>query len=55
MSPEDEAALATFFAAPLYNERVRPLLEALAPGVTDKIEAVVAKVRREVWRDFSRE
>lgn len=52
MTPQDEAKLATFFARPELAE-IRPLLEQLAPGATAKIDAIVKRVRRTVWKDFS--
>lgn len=53
LTREEEAALATFFARPEWA-RVRPLLEQTAPGAADKIDAVVRRVRVELWRDFSK-
>lgn len=48
----DEAALATFFADPRFKQ-IRHLVEQVAPGSVAPIEAVVERVRREVWRDLS--
>lgn len=47
-----EQALATFFARPEYAE-IRPLLEQIAPSSTAPIDALVLKIRREVWKDLS--
>lgn len=52
MTPRDEHDLATFFARPEWAH-IRPLVEQLAPGASEKIDAVVRKVRVEQWRDFS--
>ena len=48
----DEAKVATFFADPRWPE-IRQLVERIAPGAVAPIEAVVQRVRREQWKDFS--
>lgn len=52
MTLEEECRLATFIARPEWRE-VRHLVEQLAPGAVEPLEAVVKRVRKSVWRDFS--
>lgn len=52
LSPAEEGRLASFMARPEWPE-IRKLLEQLTPGSVAPIEAVMLKVRRELWKDFS--
>lgn len=52
LSPREAHLIASFFARPEFVT-VRPLLEALVPGSTERIDEVVRKVRAEQWRDLS--
>lgn len=54
MTRQDEAALATFYARPEWRD-IRHLVEQLAPGSVEPIEALVRKVRRDQWGDRSQD
>lgn len=49
LSPAEEAKVATFYARSDW-----PLIRLLVAKLTpEQIDAIVLKVRRELWRDFS--
>lgn len=49
MTPAEEAKVATFFAQPLWVE-IRHLVAGLS---LEEIEAIVRRIRKTVWKDFS--
>lgn len=51
MTPADEARLATWLARPDWPQ-IRALLVALGVAV-EPLDGIIARTRRDVWKDFS--
>lgn len=52
MTPAEEAKVATFFADPRFKA-IRSHVEALLGVNLTPLDEIVARVRVELWRDFS--